>query len=135
MTLKALGVDHGEIVGVVKKGGPADKAGIKEQDVILGLNGKPIKDGQELISRVSDMPIGSQVSVDVDRDGKKMEFKVAVADRMQVWAENPRVGGIPTPTTEPPTSSVSPTKTTPGDVKFGIYPRPVERRGTRHHSR
>ena len=125
VTLKALGFDHGQIVGVVKKGGPADKAGIKEQDVILGLNGKPIKDGQELISRVSDMPIGSQVSVDVDRDGKKMEFKVAVADRMQVWAENPRVGGIPTPTTEPPTSSVSPTKTTPGDVKFGIYPRPV----------
>jgi len=125
VTLKALGFDHGQIVGTVKKGGPADKAGIKEQDIILGLNGQPIKDGEELISRVSDMPIGSQVSVDVDRDGKKMAFKVAVADRMEVWAENPAVGAIPKPSAEENAKPDTAAHATPGDIKFGIYPRPV----------
>jgi serine protease Do len=131
VTLKALGFDHGQIVGVVKKGGPADKAGLKEQDIILALNGQPIKDGQELISRVSDMPVGSQVSVDVDRDGKKMNFKVAVADRMEVWADQARVGAIPKAEPEDAPKPDTSAHAAPGEVKFGIYPRPVseEERG------
>jgi serine protease Do len=125
VTLKALGLDHGQIVGVVKKGGPADKAGIKEQDIMLGLNGQPIKDGQDLIARVSDMPIGSQVTVGVDRDGKKMEFKVAVADRMEVWSEDRRVGGIPKPEAEETAKLDTSAHAAPGEIKFGIYPRQV----------
>jgi S1-C subfamily serine protease len=44
------------IVGDVKKGGPADKAGIKADDIILGINGQPVKNGDELVARVADIP-------------------------------------------------------------------------------
>ena len=40
-----MGLDHGVIVEEVKKGGPADKAGLRAEDIILGINGQPIKDG------------------------------------------------------------------------------------------
>jgi serine protease Do len=46
-TLKALGVDHGVIVGEVRKDGPAEKAGIKPDDIITGINGQPVKDGDD----------------------------------------------------------------------------------------
>jgi serine protease Do len=92
-TLKALGVDHGVIVGDVKKGGPADKAGVKADDIVLGINGQPIKNGDELVARVADMPVGTQTTLSVDRDGKKMDFKLVIQDRSKVFADDPRVVG------------------------------------------
>ncbi len=118
--IKAMGFDHGVIVGTVKPGGPADKAGMKTDDIILGLNGQKIKDGDDLIARIADMPVGSQVTLNADRDGKKMDFKVTIADRAQIWAD--RVGQHAAPAPEPPTK---PEPTGPTSVKFGIYPRAV----------
>ena len=92
-TLKALGVDHGVIVGEVKKDGPADKAGIKADDIILSINGQAIKNGDELVARVADMPVGTQTTVSVDRDGKKMDVKLTIQDRTKVFSDNPRVVG------------------------------------------
>jgi serine protease Do len=113
-TLRALGEDHGVIVGEVKKGGPADKAGIKADDIILGINGQPIKNGDELVARVADIPVGSVTSLTVDRDGKKMEMKLTIQDRAKVFSDDPRVVG-----------EVAPNETAPGkeestQVKFGI---------------
>jgi serine protease Do len=113
-TLRALGVDHGVIVGDVKKGGPADKAGIKADDIILGINGQPVKNGDELVARVADIPVGSPTSLTVDRDGKKMEMKLTIQDRAKVFSDDPRVVG-----------DISPSETAPGkeestQVKFGI---------------
>ena len=113
-TLRALGEDHGVIVGDVKKGGPADKAGIKADDIILGINGQPVKNGDELVARVADIPVGTPTSLTVDRDGKKMEVKLTIQDRAKVFADDPRVVG-----------EVAPSETGPGkeestQVKFGI---------------
>src|SRR5579885_202665 len=88
--IKAMGFDHGVIVGELKAGGPADKAGMKVDDIILGLNGKKVKDGEDLIARIADTPVGTSVILNADRDGKKMDFKVTIADRAQIWAD--RVG-------------------------------------------
>jgi serine protease Do len=92
-TLKAMGFDHGIIVSDVHKDGPSDKAGVKADDIILGLNGKPLKDGDDLMSRVADMPVGTPCVLNVDRDGKKLEFKLVVADRLKVFWDDPRVAG------------------------------------------
>jgi serine protease Do len=93
VTLKAMGFDHGVIVNDVKKGGPSDKAGLHEQDIILGLNGQPVKDSQDLISRVADTPVGTTVALNVDRDGKKMDLRLTIQDRMSVYADEPRIAG------------------------------------------
>jgi len=92
-TLKALGFDHGVIVNEVHKGGPAEKVGVKAEDIILGINGQPIKDGDDLMSRVADTPVGSTATLNVDRDGKKMDFKLVVQDRLEVFKDDARVVG------------------------------------------
>lgn len=87
-TLKALGFKNGVIVESVKDSGPAAKAGIKPDDVIVAMNGKPIKDGNDLVSRVSEMPEGTEVTVSLDRDGQKLEKKIQIEDREKVFEED-----------------------------------------------
>jgi serine protease Do len=92
-TLKAMGFDHGVIVSEVKKDGPSDKAGLKSDDIILAVNDKPLKDGDDLMSRVADMPVGTTCMLTVDRDGKRKDFKLVVQDRLKVFWDDPRVVG------------------------------------------
>ena len=121
-TLKAMGFDHGIIVSDVHKDGPSDKAGVKADDIILGINGKPLKDGDDLMSRVADMPVGTACVLNVDRDGKKMDFKLVVQDRLKVFWDDPRVVGevknVPTSNTEEEKSVV-----VSKVVQFGIQVR------------
>ncbi|MEP6539001.1 MAG: Do family serine endopeptidase [Bryobacteraceae bacterium] len=79
--LKALGLKEGVLVEKVNSGGPSDKAGMKPEDVIVAYNGKPVKDGDDLVGRVSQTPIGSDATVTVDRGGKRMDLKLVIADR------------------------------------------------------
>lgn len=82
--LSVYGARDGVFVQDVTPGMPAAKAGIKPEDVIVAIDGKPIKDGQELVNRVSDTPIGSQLKITVLRDKKKQDFVVTVGDRKEV---------------------------------------------------
>ncbi len=113
-TLRALGEDHGVIVGEVKKGGPADKAGVKADDIILAINGQPVKNGDELVARVADIAVGSPISITVDRDSKKMEMKLTIQDRAKVFSDDPRVVG------ESAVPGSAPGKEEAAQVKFGI---------------
>jgi len=88
--MKAFGYDSGVLVTDVTAGGPADKAGLKKDDVILALNGRPVKDGDDLVARIADMPVGSQVKVTFDRDGAKQDKPVTILDRMEVFKDDPR---------------------------------------------
>ncbi len=126
-TLQALGVGHGVIVGEVKKGGPADKAGILADDIIVGLNGKSVLDGNDLVSRVAETSVGTPVTLSVDRDGKKMDFKLIVQDRVEVYKDDPRVVGSRS-LDEPAKPDVTPAAPNgaSGQVKFGISGRPVD---------
>jgi serine protease Do len=92
-TLKALGVSGGVLIDSVVKGGPAEKAGLQKEDIITHINGKSIKDGDDLVARISDTPIGNMVDLTVDRNGKKVPMKVKVEDRTEVFAGDPRITG------------------------------------------
>jgi serine protease Do len=89
-TLKVYGASHGVFVTQVTPGGPSDKAGIKVEDVIIALNAQPVKDGDDLVSRVSSTPVGSVAAVTVLREGKKMDLKLTVGERSEVWADAPQ---------------------------------------------
>jgi serine protease Do len=88
---KALGVDNGVLVEQVQPGGPAEKAGLKVEDVITSIDGKPVRNGNDLVARVADTPVGETVKVTVDRGGKKMDFNVTIGDRSQVFADRPDI--------------------------------------------
>jgi len=112
-TLRAFGLDHGVMVESVAATGPAGMAGLREDDIIVAMNDHPVKDGQELVTKVADLPIGSTVNFTVDRDGKQKNFKVEVAERTTVWGET-EVGEAQQPPPAPlPDKRLSP-------AKFGI---------------
>ncbi len=117
-TLEALGVNHGVIVSAVTKDGPSAKAGLKPNDIITSINGQAIKDGDDLLGHVADAPVGSSLTLAVDRDGKKMDFKVVTQDRKLLYADRPEIvgenfGGDDVAKPEPVAAG----------VKFGITPR------------
>jgi len=89
--LKAAGVNEGVFVQSVAPGGPSDKAGLKDGDIINSINGKSVRDGSELVNTVTATPVGTPVNVTVVRDGKRENFKVVVGDLAQIFPD--RFGG------------------------------------------
>jgi len=85
--LKANGAKEGVFVEQVPEGGPADKAGLKPEDIIVAVNGKPIRNGDELVERVTGTPIGNTLNITVLRERNPMDFKVVVADLTHVFPE------------------------------------------------
>jgi len=83
--LEANHVKEGVFVQGVEPGGPAEKAGIKDGDIITAINGKPVRDGNDLVSTVTTTPIGTALNVSALRDGKKESFRVVVAELGQVF--------------------------------------------------
>src|SRR5207245_2389603 len=62
---------------------PADKAGLKRNDVILEYDGQPVTDVTKFRLKVADTPIGKDVPLLVMRDGKRMTLQVHLQERTQ----------------------------------------------------
>jgi len=111
-TLRAFGLDHGVLIEAVAPDGPAGKAGIRADDVITAVNKRAVRDGEDLTTKVAEMPIGSSSVFTVDRNGKQMDFKVAVGERSKVWENEPQVSES-RPVPAPPVKDAGP-------ARFGI---------------
>jgi serine protease Do len=107
--LKSFGANEGVFVQTVAPGGPSEKAGIKAGDIIVGINGKPVKDGGALVNTVTATPIGQSVDVTVLRNGKREAHKVVVGDLAQIFPD--RFGG-------PKDESKAPGEA--GETRFGM---------------
>jgi serine protease Do len=68
----------GAFVSDVVKGGPADKGGMKKNDVIVSFAGKEIPDAGILRNAVAASPIGEAVKVAVLREGKREELTITI---------------------------------------------------------
>jgi len=88
--LKAAGVANGVFVTLVTPKGPAEKAGLRAEDVIVAINGENIKNGDELVAIVAETPVDNSVKITVDRGGKKLNFNVLVQDRVEVFKDDER---------------------------------------------
>ncbi|MDR4474891.1 MAG: DegQ family serine endoprotease [Nitrospira sp.] len=86
---KSFGVtgSNGAVVTDVKEEGPAEKAGIKQGDVILSFQGTSIEDAVTLQRAVTRSAVGSKVTVKVMRDGQEKELVVTIAE----LPDNPQV--------------------------------------------
>ncbi len=71
----------GALVTEVFEGDPADKAGIKQGDIIKEIDGKSVRDTHELLRIVALIPVGKKVNVKVLREGAEKNFTVTVAER------------------------------------------------------
>jgi serine protease Do len=78
--------EKGVEVTMVDQDAPAGKAGIKEHDVILTMNGTSIESGAQLRRMIHEMPPGRVVSFGLSRDGAPLTVKVQLADKHSEFA-------------------------------------------------
>jgi len=72
---------RGAVVQTVEEDKPADKAGIQHGDVVVDIDGRPIRNNRDLIDYVSYLPIGSAVKVGLIRNGQHMVVTARTAER------------------------------------------------------
>jgi serine protease Do len=94
---RIYGFKNGVLVQQVQPGGPADKAGLKPGDIITQVDGRPIKDGDDLVNEIASRRPGSSIRLGLNRDGKPTDATVTVGDRDKVFAElnNPQSSSAP----------------------------------------
>jgi len=74
--------DRGVEVSSVTEGGPADKAGIKQGDVVLEYNGQPVEGMAQFQRLVHETPARRQVKIQVWRDGAALTLMATVETRI-----------------------------------------------------
>ncbi|MGA1983816.1 MAG: trypsin-like peptidase domain-containing protein [Acidobacteriaceae bacterium] len=101
----------GVLVGAVDPpDGPAAKAGVKHDDVIISIDGKPVKDGDSLVADISARKVGSTVQLGILRNGNPITLNVGIADRAKLFA----VSGNPSD------ENAAPTQADAAEGKLGI---------------
>jgi serine protease Do len=78
--------------------GPAARAGIKPEDVVIEFGGKKIMGNQDFRLAVADAPPGQETTVKIVRDGEEKELEIVVAERQ---LENQERDGYSFEKTEP----------------------------------
>jgi len=81
-----LGIQFGAMEGEAKISGfadesPAEKAGLKEGDVIVKVKDKPIKEVSDLMEAMQNTKPGDKLSVTVKRDDKEKTFTITLGTR------------------------------------------------------
>src|SRR2546425_11219427 len=70
----------GALVADVVKDGPAEAAGIKQGDVVVEYDGKPVNDSAELPLLVARTPVGKTVKLKAIRDKSEQNFTIKIAE-------------------------------------------------------
>jgi serine protease Do len=71
----------GVLVSQVFKGDPAEKAGIKPNDIIVSVDGESVNTGRELSAKIADLEVGKTTTILVIRDGKEKTITAKLAER------------------------------------------------------
>jgi serine protease Do/serine protease DegQ len=94
---KKLGVNtlEGAVLAVVQPGSPADKAGLKEGDVVTALNNRPIRMAAELRARLGLTPVGEEVDMRYLRGSAARSVRVQIAPPELASSEGQLVPQLP----------------------------------------
>jgi len=87
---KSLGLAddvQGALVSQVLEGSAAATAGIEAGDVIVSVDGKPVKGSAELRNMIGMARIGDTVELGIIREGKSRKVKAEIAERSELTAE------------------------------------------------
>ena len=112
---RVYGFKNGVLVQRVHPDGPAEKAGVKVGDVITTIDGRSIKDGDDLVNEIASRRPGSTVRLGYLRDGKQGDATVTIGDRDKVFAD---LNGIQTGKDEEEKGDA-------GETKLGIVVREI----------
>ncbi len=78
-----LKVNQGVIVTQIDPGTSADKAGFQLEDVIISLNGKMVRNTDQIINLLTDMDlqVGDILNFNIVRNGKEMQIKMKLIEK------------------------------------------------------
>jgi serine protease Do len=88
-----LSKNNGALIGDVEPNTPGARAGLKKGDVVVGLNGTPVKDANDLQLRISESAPGTNVNLQLMRDGKTQDVNVTLGELPEKSASNNEPGG------------------------------------------
>ena len=110
---RVYGFKDGVMVSAVQPGGPAERAGLRPGDIITTIDGRSIKDGDDLVNDIAARRPGSNARLGYIREGRQADATVTIGDRDKVFAEQASVQEGPTPDAG----------SNPGESKLGIVVR------------
>jgi serine protease Do len=110
---RVYGVNGGVTIQNVVGGSPADQAGLKVGDTIVSIDGKELKNGDELVADIASRKPGSKAKLNFIRNGKKQDTTVTIADRAKLFAA--RLGE----------DEEQDQESTPKPSKFGVTVKPL----------
>jgi serine protease Do len=94
--------ERGALLGKIVPDSPAAKAGLKENDVVLEVNGQRIEGTEQFRRLIHEIPAGRTANLTVWRDGRSQNLKVTVgkheAGNMKVFADGPKSFAFKMPT-------------------------------------
>jgi serine protease Do len=102
--MKALKLpeERGALLGKIVPDSPAAKAGLKENDVVLEINGQRIEGTEQFRRMIHEIPAGRTASLNVWRDGRSQNIKVAVgkqeAGNRKMFVDGPKSFAFKMPT-------------------------------------
>lgn len=70
----------GALVNDVAKDGPAEKAGLQQQDFIMAIDGMPVENTNQLRNKVASIAPGTEVDLTVWRDGREKHIRVELGE-------------------------------------------------------
>jgi membrane-associated protease RseP (regulator of RpoE activity) len=73
--------ERGALIERVSEGGPAEAAGLENDDVIIGWNGSPVESAAQLQRLVRETPAGREVTLELFREGRRQERTVTIGER------------------------------------------------------
>lgn len=90
---RALGIAgrDGALVTTVDPGSAAAEAGVREGDVILALNGKPVRGSSDLRNQFGLLRVGEQVKLDISRNGRLRQLRGEIADPYRAFIPGKRI--------------------------------------------
>jgi serine protease Do len=80
-TLVGVKDGRGAVVLDVVKGGPAEAAGLRRYDVITGVSGHEVRNGDDLVRRIATSTPGSSVTLSIVRDGRPLSVPAQLLER------------------------------------------------------
>jgi serine protease Do/serine protease DegQ len=74
-----VAVLEGVVIANVQPGSPAEKAGLRARDVVVALNGRPMRTASELRARLGLTPVGEEINLQVHRGGETLGIRTTIA--------------------------------------------------------
>jgi S1-C subfamily serine protease len=73
-----LGVRGGAVISDIEAGSAAARAGLAPRDVIVAVNGQPVLDADDLRNLIGLMPVGTELTIVLYRDGRERSVEAQV---------------------------------------------------------